>query len=596
MNQPFYKQVAKTACFAVLLAAMAFAINSCRKDSKLTGTTVTPANASTNFAVTDARTWFSQNKNSLANKIKLNSETSFLSKLTAFKPLWDSARTATDTNYYVVEAPAEYVEKIVFSTSDGKDNINGLTRLLVLKNKRNGNLSAALMQVHGDKGVNIDKVHYMNVPGSFSGSVFYTTLQGSFINGYFYTDGKIVLKSQPATAAANPTGPKILLLPSDGGCTTKIFAIYAQTCYYSANDVLQYCDPEQYLYSIEQTFCSNNQGGGGGGGIETPQCPPGTSPPAQPNPPPPGGPPVEMDLRDGKKIIRFVQGGDGDCVVDEKKEDDLANQLEAEPDLLIDCNTVKNFKSLTSFSVPQSVINRLNQLNSNSTASTLFGDPYYVQKVQDASGALINLDRFEINVNTLPTINGSQVSAEQFLEYIRLNLNSFINTSIADFVPYVDPDASVAEYYKWNSTHPLGAILHLDMADNGSVVVTDKATDHWTVSTIRTPIDGVHPVSGNRSWGFVKTGLTSYNFYVSGTDRLTTAYHSLFQTISGVPFDKADALWTSFQSKVNAFVNSHNGSSTVGTQIKERPDYLALKDYFEGKITLEQLKAKKGCN
>ena len=134
------------------------------------------------------------------------------------------------------------------------------------------------------------------------------------------------------------------------------------------------------------------------------------------------------------------------------------------------------------------------------------------------------------------------------------------------------------------------------MADDGSVIVSDYGWKEWRVTTLRTSIDGIHPVSGNRSWGWDYGTPGTYKFYVTGADRLTSSAGNLFQKITGVPFTEADKLWESYQEKVAAFVNSHSGIATVGIKIKERPKYKDLKDYFDGKITLQQLKDLKGCS
>lgn len=65
--------------------------------------------------------------------------------------------------------------------------------------------------------------------------------------------------------------------------------------------------------------------------------------------------------------------------------------------------------------------------------------------------------------------------------------------------------------------------------------------------------------------------------------------------MTGVPFNKADELWTSYQKKLSAFVNSNDGTATIGATTKERPNYADVRDYLDGKISLEQLKAKGGC-
>ncbi len=254
------------------------------------------------------------------------------------------------------------------------------------------------------------------------------------------------------------------------------------------------------------------------------------------------------------------------------------------------------FKTFASYVGPTDIFTRINALNANSTSTTLFSDPFFVQKIQNAVGYQINLDKFNINIESLPVVNGQRLTAPQFLNYIRLNINSFLNTGIASFQPYVDPSDQINDQQRWNSTNPLGSILTLDIkSDHGSVIVSDFAPNYWTVSTIRTPIDGAHPVSGNRQWGFESLSNGTLNFYIKGADRLTTGRHEIFQYVTGIPFAQADQLWESYQQKVSAFVNLNGGKAVVGGTLKERPNYDMLKAYFDGTITLEQLKAAKGC-
>jgi len=163
-------------------------------------------------------------------------------------------------------------------------------------------------------------------------------------------------------------------------------------------------------------------------------------------------------------------------------------------------------------------------------------------------------------------------------------------------VPYYDPNGAISDAARWNSSNPIGSILNLDLeGDNGSVIVSSYSSQQWTVSTINTPIDGTHPVSGNRQWGFEYANGV-YTFYVTGVDRLTTGRHELAQYIFGIPFNKADALWEGYQQNLATFVNSHSGLAYVGSAMKERPDFDALWQYFTNQISLEQLKAVKGCN
>ncbi|QHS54835.1 hypothetical protein GWR56_04465 [Mucilaginibacter sp. 14171R-50] len=333
---------------SILILAMALVINSCRKDIQLAGQQANIAEANPHLSVNEAKSWFAGNKTALANKIKLNSETSFLSKIADFTPLWDSARTAVDTNYYVVEAPAQYARKILFTT-DGTSNINGLTRLLILKNKRNGELVAALMQIHGEPGVNINNVHYMAVPRNFSGNIFYTTLQGLFVNGNAYQNGEITFASRrEPPAVEEPTGPQILKLPAPGGCEVRTIGIYEQTCYYSSSDVLEYCDPEVLLFTQDVTYCPG-QGDDSSGGY-SPPCPPGSSPAPPGTNPPPGGnptPPIILEplTINGKKAVRLVQGGDqGSCVINVQDTIKFCDDITTQQKATIE-NTIAEFKS-----------------------------------------------------------------------------------------------------------------------------------------------------------------------------------------------------------------------------------------------------------
>jgi hypothetical protein len=278
----------------------------------------------------------------------------------------------------------------------------------------------------------------------------------------------------------------------------------------------------------------------------------------------------------------------------------LEHELDLNPYLLIRCDVLQKFKDLASITPPQSVIDRMNNLNFAS------GDPsknqYYVQNIKFAAGWAINLDRFEINVATLPVVNGVR-DPGVFLEYIRTNLNSFIDNNITTFQPYVDPAHNIDDTNLWLSSNPVSAFLHLSiyspipgLGDNGSVVVDDHTNSHWTVSTIKTPVDGNHPVTGNRQWGYDTNSDGTYTFYVTGADRITRPFGQLAQTVLSIPFDQADNLWKSYQSGVEAFINTHGGSAVKDlTPTTLRPDYQAIANYFNGTLTLAQFKANHGC-
>jgi hypothetical protein len=58
-------------------------------------------------------------------------------KINTFYPQWNKAITTSDTNYEIVECPLKFDTHpgFIISTIDN-NNIHGITRLLILKNKK----------------------------------------------------------------------------------------------------------------------------------------------------------------------------------------------------------------------------------------------------------------------------------------------------------------------------------------------------------------------------------------------------------------------------------------------------------------------------
>ncbi|RAV27404.1 hypothetical protein [Sinomicrobium soli] len=247
--------------------------------------------------------------------------------------------------------------------------------------------------------------------------------------------------------------------------------------------------------------------------------------------------------------------------------------------------------------VRQAQLDKLNQIVSTSTSYPGFTtiNVARLQDINDAYSTVVNMDYFPVTVNELPVVNGQRQTPEQFLNHIRTNINSFVDTEYSEFEPYQWP--GLDEITLWNSSNPLGAVIGIDIKgpDNGSVIVSDYDTDKWTFSTIFDPKYGEHPVSGNRDFGYTQNSNGSYTFYTRGVDRLTdaggTALHNVSEFFTGesFPFSQADALWESFQSKIDNFVKSNGGSSSVNTPQIHRPDWQQVQDVLEGKAPLSTL-------
>jgi hypothetical protein len=182
---------------------------------------------------------------------------------------------------------------------------------------------------------------------------------------------------------------------------------------------------------------------------------------------------------------------------------------------------------------------------------------------------------------------GRPATAQEFLSYIRLNFNSFIDTALAFFEPY-NP---TIDGPKWRSPSPQDAVIHIDMRvgsqwanpDDGSVVTSEFAPDHWVFSTLWTPGDQAHPVSGNREFGFETrqdpnnpTGQV-YILYTRGADRPTRVVDNVG---SAIIFAMAHALWRSLQARIAGFANGNGGAATVLTPISRRFDWSRVKPFY----------------
>lgn len=196
------------------------------------------------------------------------------------------------------------------------------------------------------------------------------------------------------------------------------------------------------------------------------------------------------------------------------------------------------------------------------------GSWWKIHALENAHGPL-NLDYYPVRVSSFPSVSGHVVTPEELLNHFRLNLNALVSPQIAEFSPY---DA-VIDGVNWGSTQPpspLGSVVHIDMmmggdvsnVDDGSVLVSDVGYDHWIFSTISTPKDFEHPVSGNRWFGFFKGEGGSATYFTRGADRCTGYLDVLMQD---TVFLMAHALWMSFQQGIADWVNKNGGVATIGS-------------------------------
>ncbi len=280
----------------------------------------------------------------------------------------------------------------------------------------------------------------------------------------------------------------------------------------------------------------------------------------------------------------------------------LESRLLANPFLLLgmDCDQIPHWQALAQHVPPQSVLNKIEQIDNNN--STLFGD-FEVQYISDAEGALVNLDYFPIVIDVLPNNpnTGEQFVADEFLEYIRINLNSFVDNQLTQFFP--NPHTGYNEEFLWESNNPVGAIYSLDIPSghDGSVVCSMYGNNgHWIFTTLTMPwglaqgLDGPHPVSGNREWNYSLNVDGSYTFFTRGVDRMESRVDVAIANYltGGNPFSGADALWLSFQDEVQKFTNNNGGVANKVQPSINRPNWEDVKAVLLGNKAVDDI----GCN
>jgi hypothetical protein len=238
------------------VVAAVLLITGCKKDANEV------SENSDAFSVATAKQWYANNAGTKQNNLNGNSR----KKIGNFSPLWDKAFTGNDDKYEVVEAPLSFDKTLGFASSSNadKNNINGLTRMLILKNKKSGEIKPALMHVFSKSGTVDKDISYSKRNKDFTGNIFFTDLDGEFVNGWQYESGKIIRKGDKEVSSNNVSAK--LPTPGDGGeCQILEIIWYERDCQEVAyNSGVYTCGPWQYLSATYVTYCLPTGGGGGG--------------------------------------------------------------------------------------------------------------------------------------------------------------------------------------------------------------------------------------------------------------------------------------------------------------------------------------------
>lgn len=218
----------------------------------------------------------------------------------------------------------------------------------------------------------------------------------------------------------------------------------------------------------------------------------------------------------------------------------------------------------------------------------LWGVGWHFHRIEDGHGP-VNMDRYTVDISQMPLASSvtpfppfdpaRRATPSELVYYIRTKLNMFVDSQLAGFEPYdIVPDAAA-----WATPVPLLAVIHIDMRDprgalppssnpdDGSVCVTAATDEWWQFSTLFTPLDGGHPVSGNRRFG-IEAGIAegSYVFFARGADRPTGI---IDQIVQSQVWESSHALWLSYQARIATFINQNGGQAQAGYAIAERHDW-----------------------
>lgn len=259
----------KLILLSTALLTCLFFFFSCNKESQTNKLIETDKNS---FSVSEAKSWYVNNSSQQPNSpmAKTNAK-----KINNFYPQWDRAITANDKNYEIVECPLKFDTHpgFIISTngnSNNNNNVHGITRLLILKNKKNGSIRSALMNIYSASGEDDSTITYSNKGKHFSGYVFFTDISGEFINGWLYNDGIITKQSKRELSSTNSAARA---MPPAEDCETFETMWYEQDCNYYTDGSFE-CTDWYYIGSTYETYCTE-EGGGGGGGVndnDTDEC------------------------------------------------------------------------------------------------------------------------------------------------------------------------------------------------------------------------------------------------------------------------------------------------------------------------------------
>ena len=227
---------------------------------------------------------------------------------------------------------------------------------------------------------------------------------------------------------------------------------------------------------------------------------------------------------------------------------------------------------------------------------------FSLQTLDNATGSDVNADFYSMHISDLPT----GMTMDDLLEEFRTGINYFTGDTGVSFEPYNYDGVDSTSQFNAPGTDSVGALVHIDLPNDGTVVesryVQDQTnpngtvTSSFTYTTVNSPLDGDHPVSGNRTFGIQTDPVNGgYTFYISGVDRATNPAFNLGAALGG--WDDANTLWTTAITQMMHFVTDNGGSAGTYTngEFADQMDYTNAQGYLNGSQSASEWKASLGC-
>jgi hypothetical protein len=519
-----------------------------------------------------------------------------------------------------------------------ENRVNGIIRATI----NNGvALNYSLSQFYKNFGFGSDNVHEQSTKFAFLNMALNKQIFG--IDTYNFTDKKlfsndtafvktVFLHFEPNQA---PIGNLIgeicydieiaswlctsAYCQGEGGCVCIGGVCPYNDCYYIESE---------YEYCVDETLNNFPPSPGGASGPQAGTGGTSNIPPYYPCVNAPSGPvPVVSPTAGGGQLPTCPPPGPGTGWNPETPDangfyqsriNQLASMLSANKFSLTPCDELEKlaqyglmWQNVASFQIPQLLLQRMDSVTNlfphNSSQVPI--NEMCEQTLANADGAVVNCDFFPIRITQLPT----GFTAASLLEYFRTHLNQFSNsnTSFNPYGFYYGPTGvSFNDSVRFNAPYQqsTGSLIHINIFPNdGSVMQTSyissepPANDHssysFIFSTLYSPLDHGHPVSGNRKFGIYNTSTNAneWTFYTMGVDRIEDYLTDRIARRIGL--NGADALWQTMQNKMVNFINQNGGQSSFYTEpyIKARPKWQDVEQFLRKEIDMVELKIRMGC-